>query len=76
MSEVTYTTHDDTNYLHLSLINRDLKAAIRDRDKARILDLYDFAKTVDFDELAEDQCYAILEEYDNLVDQGNEILGV
>ncbi|MEX1120904.1 MAG: hypothetical protein WED82_02135 [Balneolales bacterium] len=58
-----------TNY-QLQLINKALKKAIEREDKATIQRLYDEAKTLDLEEVS----YGIFTEYDNLVDQANDIL--
>lgn len=70
----TATKLDD--YELLLDINHQLGAAIFTENKKRIMDLYDAAKAIDFDALQAGGHLSILEEYDNLVEKGNEILGV
>lgn len=74
MSTTTTSKLDD--YELLLKINHQLNHAILTKDKQWITSIYDAAKAIDFHALEAGGHHSILEEYDNLVDQGNDILGV
>lgn len=59
-----------TNNYHLKLIIKGLKKAIKNADAQRIKQLYDEAKMIDLDKVS----HNIFSEYDDLVDQANDIV--
>lgn len=70
----TNSMHDNLKVIErvkLDMANLTLQIAIEKKDKREILRVYDYVRDIDMDNIGDK---ALLDEYDLLVDQANDIL--